>query len=65
MERVFITHVLPTEYIAQNKLSFAACNFSFIYYHATCRVLTPIITQQVKENWYEFKEQTGNSQKIR
>lgn len=29
MERVFVTHVLPTEYIAQYKLSYAACNFSF------------------------------------
>ena len=29
MERVFVTHVLPTEYIAHYKLSFAACNFSF------------------------------------
>lgn len=29
--------------------------FPLLYYHATCRVLTPIITQQVKENNMNLK----------
>ena len=29
--------------------------FPLLYYHAACRVLTPIITQQVKENNMNLK----------
>ena len=39
--------------------------FPLIYYHATCRVLTPIITQQEKENKNELKKQTRNRKNLR